>query len=68
MKPHFDTVVSPREGLVDGVVDDLVDQVMEPAGASRADVHARTQANGLEALENGDVLSCVGRFGHMSPE
>ena len=40
--------------LVDGVVDDLVDQVVQAALAGRADVHARPLAYRLEALEDGD--------------
>jgi hypothetical protein len=64
---HVDEVVASREGLVDGVVDDLVDEVVETPRARGADVHPRSQANGLEALENGDVLSGVGGFGHDPP-
>jgi hypothetical protein len=53
----------PLERLVDGVVDHLVDEVVQTAQAGRPDVHARTLADGLEALENGDVLRVVaGRF------
>jgi len=61
---HLDALVPPLEGLVDGVVDDLVDEVVEAPEAGRTDVHARAQANGLEALEHGDVFCSVGRFGH----
>ena len=60
----LDPVVPAREGLVDGVVDDLVDEVVEAPEAGRADVHARAQPDGLEALENGDVFCGVGRFSH----
>src|SRR5688500_8328344 len=59
MYDDLDLVGLAGEGLVDGVVDDLVDQVMEAAGAGRADVHARALADGLEALEDGDVLGAV---------
>ena len=48
-----------RQRLVDRVVDDLVDEVVQPARAGRADVHARALADGLEALENGDVLGVI---------
>ena len=34
-----DQVVASCERLVDGVVDDLVDEVVEPTRAGRADVH-----------------------------
>ena len=50
------------ERLVDGVVDDLVDEVVEPAGPGRPDVHARPLANRFEALENLDVISAVCRL------
>ena len=49
-----------RQGLVDGVVDHLVDQVMQAPRAGRADVHARAQPDRLEALQDGDVLCGVG--------
>src|SRR5205085_5154347 len=61
---HLDAVVEAGKGLVDGVVDDLVDEVVEAPEAGRADVHARPQTDGLEALENLDVFCCIGRFGH----
>src|SRR6185436_16143260 len=47
------------QGLVDGVVDHLVDEVMQTAHAGRPDVHAGALADGLETLEDGDVLSVV---------
>ncbi len=59
MEAHLDALVSAGEGLVDRVVDDLVDEMVEPAGARRADVHARSQPDRLEALENGDVFGVV---------
>ena len=45
--------------LVDGVVDDLPDQVVQPGQAGRADVHARALAHRIEALEDLDVLGAV---------
>jgi hypothetical protein len=53
-------VALAREGLVDRVVDDLVDQVVEAARTGRADVHAGPLAYGLETLEDRDVLGPVG--------
>ena len=47
------------QGLVDGVVDDLVDEVMQAHLAGRADVHGGTQAHGLKAFENLDVFASV---------
>jgi len=59
MHTHLDAVVSARERLVDGVVDDLVDEVMEPSRTGRADVHARPFADRLQALQDLDVLGGV---------
>ena len=56
---HVDAAAVAGERLVDGVVDDLVDQVMQPAHTGRADVHAGALAHGFEALEDGDVLGVV---------
>src|SRR5204862_1096677 len=64
MEGHLDPVVPAREGLVDRVVEDIVDEMVEPAEARRTDVHARPQTDRLEALEHGDVFCCVGRFSH----
>ena len=60
----LDPVVAAREGLVDRVVDDLVDEMVEASRARRADVHARPQPDRLEALENGDVFCGIGGFSH----
>jgi len=57
-----------RDGLVDGVVDDLVDEVVQAARPGGADVHARPLANGLEALEDLDVLSVVVRLFHSTSQ
>ena len=64
MERYLDLVVAAREGLVDAVVDHLVDEVMEPSTARRADVHARSQPDRLEAFEDGDVLCGIGDFSH----
>ncbi len=45
--------------LVDGVVDDLIDEVVKAPDAGRADVHAGALADCLEALEDGDVRGVV---------
>ena len=47
-----DVVAVTLERLVDGVVDDLVDEMVEPAKAGGADVHAGPLAYRLEALQN----------------
>ena len=52
------------EGLVDRVVDDLVDEVMEATETRRTDVHTWPEPDRLEAFEDGDVLSGVVCFGH----
>ena len=54
-----DGVAVAGQGLVDGVVDDLVDQVMEPAFAGGPDVHAGTLTHCLETLEDRDLVRVV---------
>ena len=49
--------------LVDGVVDDLIDHVMQ-AGAvvGIADIHARPLADGIETLQNLDGIGAIFGF------
>ena len=47
-----DVVGVPGQRLVDGVVDDLVDEVVQPALTGGTDVHAGPFADGVEALKN----------------
>src|SRR6185369_5935864 len=56
----LDAVAVTSEGLVDRVVDHLVDEMVKAARAGRADVHAGAFANGFQTLEDGDVLGAVG--------
>ena len=58
-----DVVAVALERLVDAVVDHLVHEVVEAAGAGRADVHAGPAANRLKPLENGDVFGVIAGFG-----
>ena len=54
-----DEVAVARHRLVDRVVDDLVDEVVQSAGAGRADVHAGTHPHGLEPFEHLDLFCAV---------
>jgi hypothetical protein len=59
MQRDADLVAVAGDRLVNRVVDDLVDEVVQPSWAGRPDVHPGTQADGLEPLEDGDVLGAV---------
>ena len=59
-------VVLAGERLVDGVVDDLVDEVVEAPRAGRADVHPGPEPDRLEAFQDRDVLCGVIRLGHAA--
>jgi hypothetical protein len=48
--------------FVDGIVDNLVHQVMEAHFAGRADVHSRAQPDCGQALEDRNVFSGVAAF------
>ena len=54
-----DLVAEAGQRLVDRVVDDFVDEMMQPGRPGRADVHRGPLADGLEAFEN---LDLVGRY------
>ena len=56
------------EGLVDRVVDDLVDEVVEAARAGGTDVHAGPLADRLEALKDLDILGVVMRLFHSTSQ
>ena len=56
----FDVGTVPGERLVDGVIDDLVDQMMQTAFGGRTDVHAGAFAHGLETLEHLDLTFVIG--------
>ena len=50
------------KSFVDGVVDNFINQMMKPGAVGGvADVHARTLANGFQALQNLDAVLVVGR-------
>ena len=52
-------VAETSERLVDGVVDDFIDEVMQAGRPGRADVHCRAQAHRLEAFEDFDLVGAV---------
>ncbi len=56
---HLDTVVVAGERLVDGVVDELVDHVVQAVDIGVADVHARSAPNSLEAFEHLNIRAGV---------
>ena len=64
MERDLDPVVASLERLVDGVVDDLVDEMVEASEAGRADVHTGSKPDRLESFEDGDVPSGVVCFSH----
>src|SRR5579872_7480908 len=59
MDDDVDLLGVAGEGFVDGVVDDLIDEMVEAHFAGGSDVHGRTQPDSLEALEDFDVLACI---------
>ena len=59
----LDAVGEAGHGFVDGVVDDLPDQVVEAPHIRGADVHAGAPADGLQALEDLDALGGVAGAG-----
>ena len=56
---HFDVRAEAGQRFVDGVVDDLIDQVVQAAGTGRTDVHTGTFPDGLETLQNLDLVGAI---------
>ena len=66
---YVNLVAKTGKRLIDGVIDNLVDEVMQALGTRRSDVHAGTLADMLQTFENLDVLCAVAGFllSHHSP-
>ena len=69
-----DARAEARHRLVDGVVDDLPDEVVETRQTGGSDVHSRPFADGIETFQNldvfGAVVGCwlVGVRRHVAPQ
>ena len=50
------------EGFIDGVVNDLVNEMVEATAAAVADVHVRAFSDGLDTAEDFDVTCVVTVF------
>src|SRR5262249_42896850 len=61
VKYHGDAIGVAVHRLVDGVVDDLPHQMVQPGRIDAADVHGRPSAHRLETLQDQDVLRGVAR-------
>ncbi len=58
----FDAGRMPIDRLVDRVVDDLPEKMVIPVGIGAPDVHRRTFADRLQALENVDVFRGIRHY------
>ena len=54
-----DLIAEAGQRLVDGVVDDFVDEMVQPGRTGRPDVHRRPLADGFEPLEDLDLVGAV---------
>ena len=62
-KRDVDAGAVPRHRFVDGVVDNLTDEVMQAGEARRPDVHTGPFADRFEALEDLNLVCVVARLG-----
>src|SRR6266545_2342308 len=67
VQDDLDAVAIAPHRLVHGVVDDLVDQVMQAIGARVADIHGGPLPDSFEAFEDLDVARRVGLCAHAAP-
>ena len=56
---HVDPAAGARERLVDRIVEDLAEALRQAPAVGRADVHARPLADGVQALQHGQVAGGV---------
>ena len=59
MDRDVDLIAITGQSLIDGVVDDLVHQVMQPRRTSGPDVHGRAFPHGFEPLQDLDLVGAV---------
>src|SRR5579885_1200643 len=59
MNGDGDCIRLTRHHLVDAVVNDFIDQLVQPTLVRCADIHAGTDAHGLQPFENLDILLAV---------
>ena len=59
MDRHLDRVAKPGKGLVNRVVNDLVNQVMQPQVTGRTDVHRGAFADRIAALKHSYRICCI---------
>ena len=68
---HLNAITIPRKMLVHGVVQDLVDQVIQTLGGHAANIHSRALTDRLQSFQNGDagsvVLICNSHFSEIPP-
>ena len=56
---HFDMIAVARQRLVDGVVHDLIHEMVETRRGGGADVHARTLPDGLQPLQHLNLTGVI---------
>jgi hypothetical protein len=57
---YLDARAEARQGLVYGVVDNLVDKVVEAPVIRGADIHSGTASDRLQTLQNLDGFGVIG--------
>ena len=56
---YINLCAETSERFVNGIVDNLIDQVMQAAYIGRADIHARTLPDSFEAFKNLDLIFSI---------
>ena len=60
---HLDVGAVPGQGLVNGVVHDLIHQMVQARGTGGTDIHAGAFAHGLQPFQDLDLRAAVGMVG-----
>jgi hypothetical protein len=62
MDSDADAITMAGQGFIYGVVDNLIDEMVQSFLSGITDVHGWSFANGFKAIEDLNLLGSVGRF------
>ncbi len=59
LQPHVDRIAVSRQVFVNGIVHDLVDQVVQASRRGAADIHARPGAHRFQSFQDADAAGVI---------
>ena len=59
LESHPDLIAETRKMFINGVIDYLIDQMIEAFGRNAADIHSRTFPDSLKPLKHSDAAGII---------